>query len=111
MSWYRTPTVPGGPDPMTIAKVGGGIALSCAGMPWAAFALNAALTGVDVADGSVSWKHAAVQVGVGFASSYTGGLAGQAINIGASGLDYEEDGSVGWSNDNFKSGVIFFHHR
>ncbi len=104
--WYRTPVVPGGPDPITLTRVGGGIALSVTCGPWAAFALNAALTGVDVADGTTSWKHAGVQMGAGAASALTGGMGGQLINVAASGLEYEEGGGIGWSNSNFRQGVV-----
>jgi len=106
MGWYRTPMVPGGPDPMTFTKVVGSIALSCTLGPWAAFALNAALTGVDVADGTTAWKHAAVQLGVGAAAAYAPGIGSQLVNIAASGIDYEEGGGIGWDNKNFKQGVV-----
>jgi hypothetical protein len=92
---------------MTFAKVAGSIALTCSPLgPWGAFAFNAMLTGVDVADGTTAWKHAAVQMGVGAAAAYTGGMGGQLINIAASGIDYEEGGGVGWDNAQFKKGVV-----
>ncbi len=105
-AWYRTPIVPNGPDPMTVTRVAGSIALSTTLGPWAAFALNMALTGVDVADGTTAWKHAGVQVAVGAASTAVGGIGGQVINMAASGIDYEQDGDIGWSNRNLRQGMV-----
>ncbi|HPA73668.1 MAG TPA: hypothetical protein PKY31_15465, partial [Spirochaetota bacterium] len=100
--WYRTPIFKGGPDPMTVAKVGAAVA----GGPWAAFAVTAILLTVDAKDGVISGRQALLQGGVGFASSMTGGLGGLAVNIAASGIDYEEDDGIGWDNDKFREGAI-----
>ena len=63
--WYSAPIAPGIPvNAMTLAKVGGSIALSATLGPWAAFALNAAFTTMEAAQGDLTWKQAAVQVGV-----------------------------------------------
>ncbi|MBP7583255.1 MAG: hypothetical protein KBA61_04420 [Spirochaetes bacterium] len=100
--WYRTPIFKNGPDPMTVAKVGAAVAAG----PWAAFAVTAILLTVDAKDGMISGRQALMQGGVGFASSFTGGLGGLAVNMAASGIDYEQDGGMGWDNDKFREGAI-----
>jgi hypothetical protein len=63
--WYSAPIAPGVPiNTMTLAKVGGSIALSATLGPWAAFALNAAFTTFEASQGDLTWKQAAVQIGV-----------------------------------------------
>ena len=104
-NWYDVPIAPGMPGAMTLTKIVGSIALTASGNPWLAFALNTAMTGVSVADGSLAWKHALVQTGVSFASAYTGGVGGQLINMGSSGIKYNPDGGLGWSNKQLVSGI------
>jgi hypothetical protein len=105
MGWYRTPMVPGGPDPITYARISATIA-SCYLGPWGPVVVNAAFTAVDVADGTTSYKHAAVQVGVGAAAACVPGVGAILVNMAASGIDYEEGGGIGWDNDKFKQGVV-----
>ena len=100
MGWYRTPIVPGGPDPMTAAKIG-----ACFAGPWAAFAVNAALLAVDTKDGVIAGKHALMQGAVGLAAGMAG-PAGILVNIAASGIEYEEGGGIGWSNRQFREGAV-----
>ena len=100
MGWYRTPIVPGGPDPMTAAKIG-----ACFAGPWAAFAVNAALLVVDTRDGVIAGKHALMQGAVGLAAGMAG-PAGILVNIAASGIEYEEGGGIGWSNRQFREGAV-----
>lgn len=110
---FNTPIVSGLPSPRMIAQVGASIALTATGNPWAAFALNSAMTAYDVDQGTLDWEHALMQSGVSFASSYVGGLgtgmlyttASQSINIAASGIEYDEKGNIGWSNENLQEGI------
>jgi hypothetical protein len=83
-----------------VAKIGAAFA-----GPWAAFAVSAALMAVDVKDGVTDWKHAAVQAGVGLAAGYAPGIGSLAVNMAASGIDYEEGGGIGWSNRQFREGA------
>jgi hypothetical protein len=98
--WYRTPIFKGGPDPMTAAKIG-----ACVAGPWAAFAVTAVMLAVDTKDGVIAGKHALMQGAVGFAAGMAG-PGGIFVNIAASGIDYEANGSVGWDNDKFREGAI-----
>jgi len=106
---FNAPIASGLPSPRVIAQVGASIALTATGNPWAAFALNSAMTAYDVQQRTLDWEHAAVQTGVSFASSYMGGLgyvtASQSIYIAASGIEYKEDGDLGWSNENLQEGI------
>jgi len=125
--WYSAPIAPGVPvNTLTLAKVAGSIALTSAGCPWLAFALNSALTTVEAKDGGLSWKQAAVQIGVNAAITYATMGAGDAVTstLGnaksmttelasaaarsavstmgstlASGIQYHKDGSFGWDQD------------
>ncbi|HON80547.1 MAG TPA: hypothetical protein PK544_18795, partial [Spirochaetota bacterium] len=127
--WYSAPLAPGVPvNAITVAKVGGSIALSSAGCPWLAFALNSSLTALEAKDGGLTWKQAAVQVGINAAitglSAGAGDLMGSALggtksmgqqiaiaaarsavsttgNTLASCIDYESGGGFGFSKDRF----------
>jgi|GEM_PF-5930195 len=86
------------------------IVASISGNPWAMLAINAMATGIHVADGSIkSMNHAGVQMGVGAVSTAAnmglGPMGGIAVGMVTSGIEYEEDGSVGWSQNQFKHGV------
>ncbi|HQO04337.1 MAG TPA: hypothetical protein PLI62_18925, partial [Spirochaetota bacterium] len=124
--WYSAPLAPGVPvNAITVAKVAGSIALSSAGCPWLAVALNSSLAAVEAKDGGLSWKQAAVQVGInaaitGLSMGAGSALAGSSQTIGsqlasaaassavsttgntlASCVDYESGGGFGFSKDRF----------
>jgi hypothetical protein len=79
-AWYAAPIAPGVPvNTLTLVKVAGSIALTSAGCPWLAFALNSAFTAVEAKDGGLTWKQAAVQIGVNAAITYATMGAGDAV--------------------------------
>jgi len=73
-AFYSKPMFPNGPNMLQTAA----IAASLSGQPWLAVAISAATSMIQVADGTMSWKQAAFQVGVSVATS--------AIGVGASEL-------------------------
>ncbi len=103
--FYAKPIFPKGPNLMTTAA----IAASMTGQVWVAALVAAASTGLQMADGTISFKHGLTQIGVGAVSSLAGSFVGPAgsilVNMAASGIDYEEGGGIGWSNKKFKNGV------
>ncbi|HPS86392.1 MAG TPA: hypothetical protein PLY36_06585 [Spirochaetota bacterium] len=99
-AFYSKPMFPNGPNMMTAAAM----AATFSGNPWLAVAINAASTSLQVADGSLAWKHAGVQMGIGAASTLSGGFS-PLVTMASSGIKYEEGGGIGWSNKQFKQGV------
>jgi hypothetical protein len=87
--FYSKPMFPNGPNMMQTGTMIAGIA----GGPWAAFAVSMLTTTMQVADGSMSWKQGAFQVGMSAAtacigvgaselSGMVGGLASTAAEAG-----------------------------
>jgi hypothetical protein len=66
--FYSKPMFPHGPNMMQTAVMVAGVA----GGPWAAFAVSMLTTGVQVSDGSMSWKQGAFQVGMSAATACIG---------------------------------------
>ena len=98
--FYAKPMFPNGPNMLTATA----IAVSFTGCPWAMLAVSALSTGISIADGTVSWQQAGVQMGVGALKSSTG-MFSPLVDMAASGITYDEDGGVGWDKKQFKKGI------
>ncbi|HPR39243.1 MAG TPA: hypothetical protein PLT13_16725, partial [Spirochaetota bacterium] len=116
--FYSKPMFPSGPNMLQTAA----IAASLTGQPWAAILVATATSGIQMADGTMTWKQAAFQVGVTAATSAIGvgaaklgdmagaaagsALAGSAVkattvsfgNTLVSGVQLE-GGGLGWDGD------------
>ena len=64
-AFYSKPIFPNGPNMFQTAA----IAASLSGQAWLAEAISVATSAIQVADGTMSWKQAAFQVGVSVATS------------------------------------------
>ncbi len=116
---HRKSIVPGAPDLTTVMRVAATIGASCLGGPLAGLLVQGAFTLLDKHDGYIaSWRQAGVQFGIAAATTLaTMGAGGggwsatqqlgmqTGINIATSGIKYNSDGSIGWSNDQFKAGI------
>jgi hypothetical protein len=71
--FYAKPMFPKGPNMLQTAS----IAASMTGQVWIAVAVSAATSAIQVADGTMSWKQAAFQVGMSVATSALGAGAGK----------------------------------
>ena len=99
-AFYSKPLFPNEPNMLQTVS----IAASFTGQTWAAVLASTLTTGIQVADGSLSWKHAGVQMGVGMVTSMSGNFSPLVGMVGG-GIKYEEGGGIGWSNKQFKEGV------
>ncbi len=72
-AFYSKPMFPKGPNMLQTAA----IAASLTGQPWAAILVAAATSGIQMADGTMTWKQAAFQVGMSAAAAGIGAGAGQ----------------------------------
>jgi len=118
---HRKSIVPGAPDITTVTRVAATIGASCVpGVgPFLALAVQGAFIALDKHDGYIaSWKQAGVQFGIAAVTTFATMGAGGAgwsqtqvlgmqtgINVATSGIKYNSDGSIGWSNDQFKAGI------
>ncbi len=108
MTGYNKPIAHGAPSVMVSlsigAQVGGFLLAGPAGAAIGQFAASVLTTGLDMADGQLSWQHAGAQVGTGLIGSGAGIFA-PVVSGSLQGIDYEDGGGVGWNNDMFKDGL------
>ncbi len=71
--FYAKPIVPHGPNLLQTAS----IAASMSGQVWIAVAVSAATSAIQMADGTMTWKQAAFQVGMSAATASLGAGAGK----------------------------------